>query len=49
MQRSGPIRSARGRIAIVDPSGLATAACECSRNITEEYERVVFRVPSGGG
>jgi CRP-like cAMP-binding protein len=42
LQRAGLIRSARGRITIVDPSGLAAAACECYRAITGEYERVVF-------
>jgi CRP-like cAMP-binding protein len=42
LQRAKLIRSARGRIAIVDPKGLAAAACECYRDITEEYERVVF-------
>ena len=42
LQQAGLIRSTRGRIEILDPSGLAAAACECYRDITEEYERVVF-------
>jgi CRP-like cAMP-binding protein len=42
LRRAGLIRSSRGRIEIMDPSGLAAAACTCYRDITEEYQRVVF-------
>jgi CRP-like cAMP-binding protein len=42
LERAGLIRSSRGRIEIMDPADLASAACECYRVITKEYERVVF-------
>jgi CRP-like cAMP-binding protein len=41
LQSAGFITSQRGRLTIVDRAGLETAACECYRVITDEYDRLV--------
>jgi len=41
IQKMGLIRYTRGRIVILDPRGLETAACECYRIVTEEIEHLL--------
>ncbi len=41
LQRAGLIRYARGRIAVLDRSGLEDGACECYRAIKAEYDRLL--------
>jgi CRP-like cAMP-binding protein len=40
LQQAGAIRSARGRITIVDRPGLEAAACECYRIVRDEMEHL---------
>jgi len=40
LQRAGHIRYARGRICVVNRTGLESAACECYRVIRDEYSRL---------
>ena len=40
LQQTGAIRSARGRITIVDRPGLEAAACECYRIVRDEMEHL---------
>jgi CRP-like cAMP-binding protein len=48
LQEAGLIRYTRGRIAVIDRSGLEAVACECYRLSQEEYRRVVpVEVPRG--
>jgi hypothetical protein len=41
LQQAGYIRYSRGRVTIVDRTGLESASCECYRNITNEYWRLM--------
>jgi CRP-like cAMP-binding protein len=41
IQKMGLIRYSRGKIVILDPQGLETAACECYRVVTEEIEHLL--------
>lgn len=41
LQQAGLISTARGRIRILNPGGLAEAACECYRVIAAETERLL--------
>ena len=41
IQKMGLIRYSRGKIIILDPQGLETAACECYRVVTEEIEHLL--------
>jgi CRP-like cAMP-binding protein len=46
LQKAGLIRYRRGRIEVLDPEGLAAAACECYAVIRDEYERFMNEVRS---
>lgn len=41
LQSAGFITYQRGRLAVVDRAGLESAACECYRVITDEYNRLL--------
>jgi CRP-like cAMP-binding protein len=41
LQRAGLIRYRRGHIAVLERSGLATAACECYAAVTAEFHRLL--------
>jgi hypothetical protein len=41
LRRAGVIRYGRGRMAVVDRSGLERAACECYRLLNEEYAELL--------
>jgi hypothetical protein len=41
LQHAGLIRYRRGRVTIVDRSGLEAVACECYWRVKETYERAV--------
>jgi CRP-like cAMP-binding protein len=41
MQRAGLIRYSRGRIAVLDRSGLEQRVCECYTLIQQEYDRLL--------
>jgi CRP-like cAMP-binding protein len=49
LQKAGLIRYRRGRIEVLDPEGLAEAACECYAVIRDEYERFMNEVRSRVG
>jgi CRP-like cAMP-binding protein len=40
LQKAGLIRYARGRLAVLDPRGLATSACECFHAGQEALDRL---------
>jgi CRP-like cAMP-binding protein len=44
LQRAGFIRYRRGHIAVVDPSGLETRACECYAMVKKELSRLLSDV-----
>ncbi|MBV9859956.1 MAG: Crp/Fnr family transcriptional regulator [Alphaproteobacteria bacterium] len=41
LQRAGFIRYSRGRVEVIDRTGLESAACECYAVIAREYERLI--------
>jgi hypothetical protein len=41
LQKAGFITDTRGRITVLDRAGLESAACECSRIIKSEFERLL--------
>jgi hypothetical protein len=41
LQRAGTLRSARGRIEILDRQGLEAASCPCYRLVQQQAERVL--------
>ena len=41
LQEQGLIKSAAGKITVLDRSGLEEAACECYRTATNEYDRLL--------
>jgi CRP-like cAMP-binding protein len=41
LQAAGFITYQRGRVTVVDRAGLESAACECYRVITDEYDRLI--------
>ncbi len=45
LQRAGLIRYRRGRVHIVDRSGLESAACECYHAISKAYQQLYTSVP----
>ncbi len=45
LQRAGLIRYRRGRVHIVDRSGLGGAACECYHAISKAYQQLYTSVP----
>ncbi|HEX5357142.1 MAG TPA: Crp/Fnr family transcriptional regulator [Aquabacterium sp.] len=42
LQRDGVIRYARGRILVLDRTGLATRSCECYGVVKREYDRLLM-------
>jgi len=49
LQKAGLIRYRRGRIEVLDPDGLAAAACECYQVIRAEYDRFMQEVRAQSG
>lgn len=47
-QDAGLVRYRRGRIAVLDRSGLERAACECYRTIRRRTDAVDFDLAAGG-
>jgi Mn-dependent DtxR family transcriptional regulator len=43
LQRDGLIRYARGRIVVLDRSGLERRSCECYSVVKKEYDRLLPR------
>ena len=48
-QEAGLIRYTRGRITLVDRTGLLAHSCECYRTVEDEWERVMGRTVRKGG
>ena len=48
LQRAGLIRYSRGRIEVLDRSGLERAVCECYAVVKAEFDRLLSDVPRGG-
>ena len=44
LQRLGLVRNSRGRITVVDRTGLETRSCECYRVVKREYDRLLPEV-----